>query len=53
MSSLDLDGFRVLFAQEAEGRLAALSQLALALEGAGNDDTIIAHIFREVHKPSP
>src|SRR5207302_1839841 len=49
MSTLGLDGFRVLFAQEAEGRLATLSQLALALEGAGNDDTIIAAIFREVH----
>jgi two-component system chemotaxis sensor kinase CheA len=49
MSTLGLDEFRVLFTQEAEGRLATLSQLALALEGAGNDDTIIAAIFREVH----
>ena len=49
MSTLGLDAFRVLFAQEAEGRLATLSQLALALEGAGDDDTIIAAIFREVH----
>src|SRR3989442_5692086 len=49
MSTLGLDGFRVLFTQEAEGRLATLSQLALALEGAGNDETIIAAIFREVH----
>jgi two-component system chemotaxis sensor kinase CheA len=49
MSTLGLDGFRVLFTQEAEGRLATLSQLALALEGGGNDDTIIAAIFREVH----
>src|SRR5207244_12089491 len=49
MSTLGLDEFRVLFAQEAEGRLATLGQLALALEAAGNDDTIIAQIFREVH----
>src|SRR2546423_56836 len=49
MSTLGLDGFRVLFTQEAEGRLATLSQLALALEGAGNDEAIIASIFREVH----
>src|SRR2546423_12589379 len=49
MSTLGLDGFRVLFTQEAEGRLATLSQLALALEGAGDDDTIVAAIFREVH----
>jgi two-component system chemotaxis sensor kinase CheA len=49
MSTLDLEGFRVLFAQEAEGRLAAISQLALELEGAGNDETIVAAIYREVH----
>jgi two-component system chemotaxis sensor kinase CheA len=49
MSMLDLDSFRVRFAQEAEGRLATLGQLALELEGAGNDETVIAAIFREVH----
>ncbi|MEA2589644.1 MAG: two-component system, chemotaxis family, sensor kinase CheA, partial [Actinomycetota bacterium] len=49
MSILDLESFRVLFAQEAEGRLAALGQLALELEAAGNDEGIIAAIFREVH----
>jgi two-component system chemotaxis sensor kinase CheA len=49
MSILDQKSFRVLFGQEAEGRLAALSQLALELEGAGNDGTIVAAIFREVH----
>ncbi|MEA2593524.1 MAG: two-component system, chemotaxis family, sensor kinase CheA [Actinomycetota bacterium] len=49
MSILDLESFRVLFAQEAEGRLATLGQLALELEAAGNDEGIIAAIFREVH----
>jgi two-component system chemotaxis sensor kinase CheA len=49
MSVLDLDNFRVLFVQEAEGRLATLGQLALELEGAGNDETVVAAIFREVH----
>jgi two-component system chemotaxis sensor kinase CheA len=49
MSALDLKSFRVLFAQEAEGRLAAISQLALELDVAGNDETTVAAIFREVH----
>lgn len=49
MSILDVESFRVLFAQEAEGRLATLGQLALELEAAGNDEGIIAAIFREVH----
>jgi two-component system chemotaxis sensor kinase CheA len=40
---------RDLFAQEAEGRLAALGGLLLQLEQTGNDKTLVDSIFRELH----
>jgi two-component system, chemotaxis family, sensor kinase CheA len=49
LSAVDQDSFRVLFAQEAEGRLATLSQLALELEAGTNDEAVIPAILREVH----
>ena len=43
------DEFRQLFAQEAETRLARLGEQLLQLEEAGNDEELIASIFREAH----
>jgi two-component system chemotaxis sensor kinase CheA len=40
---------RDLFAQEAEGRLAALGGLLLQLEQTGNEKTLVDSIFRELH----
>jgi len=49
MGGLSVGQVRVLFAQEAGVRLAQLGQLLLQLEQAGNDDTLIRSIFREIH----
>ena len=49
MTALSAEKVRALFAQEAEVRLAQLSQLLLQLEQTGGDDTLIRSIFREIH----
>jgi two-component system, chemotaxis family, sensor kinase CheA len=41
--------FRLLFAQEAEMRLARLGEQLLQLETTGNDRELVASIFREAH----
>jgi len=41
--------FRVMFAEEAEGRLATLSELLLELERNGGDQELLASVFREAH----
>jgi len=41
--------FRAMFAEEAEGRLAALSELQLELERSGGDPELLSSVFREVH----
>ncbi len=41
--------FRLLFAQEAEMRLARLGEQLLQLEADGNDSELVASIFREAH----
>jgi two-component system chemotaxis sensor kinase CheA len=41
--------FRQLFAEEAEGRLATLSELLLELEAASGDAELLASVFREAH----
>jgi two-component system chemotaxis sensor kinase CheA len=41
--------FRLLFAQEAEMRLARLSEQLLQLETSGSDPELVASIFREAH----
>jgi two-component system, chemotaxis family, sensor kinase CheA len=41
--------FRAMFAEEAEGRLAALSELLLELEGNGDDRELLSSVFREAH----
>jgi two-component system, chemotaxis family, sensor kinase CheA len=49
MAGMNSDQVRSLFAQEAEGRLAQLGQLLLQLEQAGDDETLVRSIFREIH----
>ena len=49
MTGRSADRFRDLFAQEAEVRLARLSQLLLNLDPSGADADTIGEIFREVH----
>ena len=49
MAGMNADQLRVLFAQEAEGRLAQLGQLLLQLEQTGDDEPLVRSIFREVH----
>jgi two-component system, chemotaxis family, sensor kinase CheA len=41
--------FRLLFAQEAEMRLARLTEQLLQLETSGSDPELVASIFREAH----
>ena len=41
--------FRLLFAQEAEMRLARLGEQLLQLETTGSDRELVASIFREAH----
>ena len=41
--------FRAMFAEEAEGRLATLSELLLELERDGGDRELLSSIFREAH----
>jgi two-component system, chemotaxis family, sensor kinase CheA len=41
--------FRAMFAEEAEGRLAALSELLLELERSGGDPELLSSVFREAH----
>jgi two-component system, chemotaxis family, sensor kinase CheA len=41
--------FRAMFAEEAEGRLAALSELLLELERNGDDQELLSSVFREAH----
>jgi two-component system chemotaxis sensor kinase CheA len=41
--------FRAMFAEEAEGRLATLSELLLELEGNGDDRELLSSVFREAH----
>jgi two-component system chemotaxis sensor kinase CheA len=41
--------FRAMFAEEAEGRLATLSELLLELERDGGDNELLSSIFREAH----
>jgi two-component system chemotaxis sensor kinase CheA len=41
--------FRAMFAEEAEGRLAILSELLLELERDGGDQDLLSSIFREAH----
>ena len=38
-----------MFAEEAEGRLATLSELLLELERDGGDQELLSSIFREAH----
>ena len=49
MTGRSADRFRDLFAQEAEVRLARLSQLLLNLDRSGADTDTVDEIFREVH----
>ena len=49
MAAMNTDEVRLLFAQEAEGRLALLGQLLLRLGQTGDDETLVRSIFREVH----
>jgi two-component system chemotaxis sensor kinase CheA len=41
--------FRAMFAEEAEGRLATLSELLLELERNGGDQELLSSVFREAH----
>jgi two-component system, chemotaxis family, sensor kinase CheA len=41
--------FRAMFAEEAEGRLASLSELLLELERNGGDQELLSSVFREAH----
>ena len=41
--------FRAMFAEEAEGRLATLSELLLELERNGEDQDLLSSVFREAH----
>ena len=41
--------FRAMFAEEAEGRLATLSELLLELERNGADQELLSSVFREAH----
>jgi two-component system chemotaxis sensor kinase CheA len=41
--------FRAMFAEEAEGRLATLSELLLELERSGGDQELLSSVFREAH----
>lgn len=41
--------FRTMFAEEAEGRLATLSELLLELERNGDDHELLSAVFREAH----
>ena len=41
--------FRAMFAEEAEGRLATLSELLLELEHNGGDQELLSSVFREAH----
>ena len=41
--------FRAMFAEEAEGRLATLSELLLELERDGEDQDLLSSVFREAH----
>jgi two-component system, chemotaxis family, sensor kinase CheA len=41
--------FRLMFAEEAEGRLATLSELLLELERNGHDQELLSSVFREAH----
>jgi two-component system, chemotaxis family, sensor kinase CheA len=41
--------FRAMFAEEAEARLATLSELLLELERDGGDQELLSSIFREAH----
>ncbi|HKQ02394.1 MAG TPA: Hpt domain-containing protein, partial [Actinomycetes bacterium] len=41
--------FRAMFAEEAEGRLATLSELLLELERDGEDQELLSSVFREAH----
>jgi two-component system, chemotaxis family, sensor kinase CheA len=41
--------FRAMFAEEAEGRLATLSELLLELERNGDDRELLSSVFREAH----
>ena len=41
--------FRAMFAEEAEGRLATLSELLLELERNGDDQDLLSSVFREAH----
>jgi two-component system, chemotaxis family, sensor kinase CheA len=41
--------FRAMFAEEAEGRLATLSELLLELERNGEDQELLSSVFREAH----
>jgi two-component system, chemotaxis family, sensor kinase CheA len=41
--------FRAMFAEEAEGRLATLSELLLELERNGHDQELLSSVFREAH----
>jgi two-component system chemotaxis sensor kinase CheA len=43
------DRFRALFAEEAEGRLATLSELLLELERNAGDEELLSSVFREAH----
>jgi two-component system chemotaxis sensor kinase CheA len=49
MAVLDARQIRLLFAEEAEVRLAQLGQLLLQLEQAPDDETLIRSVFREIH----
>lgn len=49
MTDRNTDRFRDLFAQEAEVRLARLSQLLLNIDRSGVDAVTVGEIFREVH----
>lgn len=49
MSGLTVDQIRVLFAQEADIRLAQLGQLLLQLEQTADDEVLIQSVFREIH----
>jgi two-component system chemotaxis sensor kinase CheA len=49
MPALDSSQIQALFAEEAEARLAHLSQLLLQLDARGDDATLVGSIFRDIH----
>lgn len=49
MAGISSAQVRSLFAQEAEGRLAQLSQLLLQLEQTADEEALVRSIFREIH----